>query len=736
VETTTPTFCRICEAVCGVVATVEDGRVVDVRADRQNPHSQGFMCTKPKAMIEILNDPDRVTTPLKRIGGPGEFEPVSWDEALEDIAQRLKTIVGAHGPTAFATHVGNPSAFDACGSMAVTGLREAIGSPWHYGVNGEDGASYVAAAGLQLGSTAIFLRPDIWRTDFLLMVGANPWISKGSVISEPQIRKAMNGVIERGGRVVVVDPRRTETARHFEHVAVRPGTDAWLFLGMLRVIFDQALSDQAFLDENVQGAERLRQLVERTDLERCADRSGVPVETITDLARGFATAGSAAAYGRTGACTQRFGTLNNLLINSLNIVTGNLNRRGGAMFGWGALDFPKLAKQSGIDGYGTVRTRVLDLPSGLGMLPTQGLWRDITEPGEGQIRALLTFSANPVLSSGAGGQRLAEAYEQLDLHFSLDLYVNESNKYAHYILPGTTFYERPDLPSLGLALEIRPTLYASEQVVEPRGDAREEWRVLNEIAKRMGLGGAYPMKPLRLMAKLGINVHPMKLLDMAIRTGPAGDLFGLRRKGWSLKKLRRRAPHGAKLAEHLPVQKLGKVIQTKDKRVHLVPDEFAAEVDRLIAHDDDAAFPLRAIGQRELRSHNSWMHNAPRLSSDDRQPSALVNPSDAAEAGVKSDGEELVIESASGSITIPVTITDDIRPGAVAIPHGWGHDGGWQLANRIGGVSSNLLASAEVDDIEPLAGMSVLSGIPIRIRAAAAREDEGAGRRLAAQPVG
>jgi len=714
-----PTFCRICEAECGVIAEVEDGRIVDVRADRENPHSQGFMCTKAKAMVEVLNDPDRVTTPLKRVGGPGEFEPVSWDEALEDIASRLKAIVDRYGPKAFATHVGNPSAFDVSGSMAATGLREAIGSPWGYGVNGEDGASFVVAAALQLGSPAIFLRPDLWRTDFLLMAGANPWISKGSIISEPQIRSAMKQVVERGGRVVVIDPRRTETARHFEHVPVRPGADAWLFLGMLRLIFDEGLADHAFLGRHTTGSERLRALVAGIELDRCAERCGVPAETIADVARGFATSPSATAYGRTGVCTQRFGTLNNLLINSLNVVTGNLNRPGGAMFGWGAVDFPKLAKSGGLDNVGVVRTRTLGLPRALGLLPTQSLWRDISEPGEGQIRALLTFSTNPVLSSGAGGERLERALGQLDLHFSLDLYMNETNKHAHYILPGTTFYERPDIPLLGLALQVRPTLYATDAVVKPRGDCREEWRVLNEIAKRMGLGGAYPVKPLRMLSKLGVEIHPMKLYDAAIRTGPVGDLFGLRRRGWSLKKLRKRRPHGVELAEHLPVQKLERVLATPDKKVHLAPDELAEEVDRLLAHCDDEAFPLRAVGMRELKSHNSWMHNAPRLTSESRRPSALVHPDDARAAGITDDGDLLEIESASGTITVPAEITADMSPGTVAIPHGWGHDGGWQLANRVGGANSNVLASSEADDIEPLAGMSILNAIPIRIRAAA-----------------
>jgi formate dehydrogenase len=706
-----------------VVAKVEDGRIVGVRADPENPHSQGFMCTKPHAMIEILNDPDRVTQPLKRVGGPGEFVPVSWDEALDDIAARLKRIVEQHGGNAFATSSGNPAAFDAAGTLAGAGLRAAIGSERNYGVNGEDGASYVVAAALQFGSGALWPRPDLWRTDFLLMAGANPWISKGSVISEPQIRKAMKGIVERGGRVVVIDPRRTETARHFEHVALTPGTDWLLLLGMLKAILADGLEDRAFIEEHTTGSGPLERLLARVDLDDCAGRTGVPVATIEDLARGFATARSATAYVRTGVCTQRFGTLNNLLINALNTVTGNLNRPGGAMFGYGALDFPKLAKASGAHAYDTIRTPA-GLPASLGLLPSQSLWRDITARDD-RVRALCTHSSNPVLSSGAGGERLIEAMEQhLELHFSLDLYMNETNRHADYILPGTTMYERSDLPTLALTLDIRPTLFATDKVVEPRGEARDEWRVYNEVAKRMGLGGAYPVPALRWLSKRGIEIHPMALYDMTIRTGPFGDYFGLKRGGWSLGKLRKRAPSGVALSERLPTQDLATLLDTPDGKVQLAPPQMMLEAARALERSEDEAFPLRAIGLRELHSHNSWMHNAKRMMPSGRVPSALVHPDDAAAAGIAADGDPLRIESAVGAITIPAAITEDMSPGAVAIPHGWGHNGGWRLANSVGGVSSNVLASDDLADIERLAGMSILTGIPIRIAAVPRPEAE------------
>jgi formate dehydrogenase len=711
------TYCRICEAGCGLLATVTDGRITDIRADKDNPHSQGFMCTKPKAMLDVVYDQDRLLTPMKRIGEPGEFEPCSWDEALDAIATRLRTIVKHHGGSAFATYIGNPAGgFSSTGPSSAAGLAAALGSSSLYGVVGEDHGAYVAANALQYGSPALWARPDLWRCDFLLMAGANPWVSKGSVISEPQIRKAMTGIVQRGGRVIVVDPRRTETARQFEHLAIRPGTDAWLFLGILAVIIAEGLVDRQFIQAHTTGFEVLNEVVDKVDVEQCASRCGIPAAVIADVARGFGAAGAAAAYGRTGTCTQRFGTLNNLLINALNVVTGNVNKPGGAMFGWGAIDLHKTVKAAGDDTVGVKHTRS-GLPVSMGQFPTQSLWRDIAEPGEDRIRVLCTYSGNPVLTAGAGGERLEAALEQLDLHFSLDLYMNETNAHAHYLLPAPTFYERADVPWISMVGAIRPSLYATEKVIEPRGDTRPEWQVFNEIAKRMGLGGAYPMKPLRWLSRIGIEVDPIRLQDAAIRMSPVGDWFGLRRKGWSLKKLRKH-PHGVSLAEYLPVQDLEKILATADKKIRLGVAELVSETDRLFNHSEPDAYPLRAIGLRELRSHNSWMHNSPRLTSDNRRPTVLVNPADARTVGIAADGQEVEIVSATGKILMQVTLTEDVSAGTVAIPHGWGHagTGGWRRANAAGGVNSNALVSVADTDIEPIAAMSILSGIPVQLR--------------------
>jgi formate dehydrogenase len=556
---------------------------------------------------------------------------------------------------------------------------------------------------LLFGSAALTLRPDLWNTDFLIMAGTNPWVSKGSGVSEPRIRDAIAGVLERDGRVVVLDPRATETAKNFEHIAVRAGTDAYLFVSMIKVVIEENLYDQDIVANHTAGFAELADVVKRFELTYCAEKCEIPADTLFALARDYASAKSAAVYGRTGTCTQRFGTLLNMLMHTLTTISGNLNRRGGSLFGWGAVDPVQAYDATGSNSYGGVRSRTSGLPAVLGQLPSQPLWRDIAEPGPGRIRALLTYSCNPVHSSGAGGQRLIDALETLDLHFSLDLYINETNKHAHYILPAPTFFERPDLPMFSMAFQIRPSAFATKAVIPLMGDVRHEADALRVLAQKLGLGDKFPAGNLFDMA------------DSVLRSGPAGDLLGARPDGWSFEKLVQERPNGEILAEDLPIRDLKTVLTTDDHKVHLATPEFVGEVERLLVWSDDSAFPLRAIGMRELRSHNTWMHNAPRLTGKRRPPTVLVHPSDGERSGVQ-DGGLVEIESGAGSIVMAARLTDDVKEGTVAIPHGWGHDGGWSLANSAGGANSNDLAAARDEDIERLAGMSILNGIPIRIR--------------------
>lgn len=718
------TFCRICEPLCGMVATVEDGKLVSLRADKQNPHSKGFCCAKGIAMAEVQNDPDRILSPLKRVGGPGEFEQVSWEEALGDIARRLRSLRDTYGPKSIAVHMGNPPYFSYSAVFWGKGFQDAVGTPWWYGVNSEDAASHVAATHILFGACGVLPIPDYRRTDVLMIIGANPWVSKGSLLHDPRMRDHMQGVVDRGGRVFVVDPRRTETAERFEHVALRAGTDAWFLLSVLQVIFSEGLADEEFLASHTLGADGLRREALRFPPEATEAITGVPADTVRDVARAIGRADAAVAYGRTGTCTQKFGTLNNVLHQAVNVVTGNIQKPGGWVFGWSPIPTAEMSEKMGLATYDEKHTRVAGLPDSFGFLPSSALYDEIMVPGDGQIRAFAMIGGNSVVS-GPSGHRLIEALEALDTFFAIDLYMNETNRYADYILPCTTMYEREDLPMQFLDRFIRPSLQVTEAITEAPGECRPEWEILDELARRMGLGGAYSNAAQRWLAKtVGLRIKPRQMADLLLRTGKAGDWFGLRRNGWSWKKLATQAPHGVVLHEDLPLRSLKGRLQHPDKRIHLADPKVIAEIARLEQDRDvDLDRPYRLIGMREVRSHNSWMHNSLKLMPDSRRLLLRIHPTDAETLGL-AEGDEARITSTAGEIVVPVTLTDEMIEGTVALPHGWGHNGSWQRANAAGGATSNFLASSRVDDVEALSGSTVLNGIPVRIEPAAARRPD------------
>ena len=638
---------------------------------------------------------------------------MSWDEALGDIAARLRRLRSEHGPKSIAVHMGNPPYFSYSAVFWAKGFQQAIGTPWWYGVNSEDGASSVAATHLLFGKCAVLPIPDYARTDALMIIGANPWVSKGSFLHDPRMREHIQGVVDRGGRVFVVDPRRTETAERFEHVALRAGTDAWFLLSLMHVLVTEGLCDDSFLAEHVTGFEELAAHARRFPPERTEAITGVAPDVVRDVARTLGRARASVVYGRTGTCTQRFGTLNNVLHQALNVLTGNIQKPGGWVFGWSPVPIAEMSEKMKLATYDVTHTRVSGLPDSFGFLPSSALYDEIMVPGDGQVRAIAMIGSNTIVS-GPSGHRLVEAFEELDTFFAIDLYVNETNKYADYILPCTTMYEREDIPLVFFDRFVRPSLQVTEAITEPAGEARPEWEILEDLARRMGLGGAYGNAPQRFLAKLGLRITPRQMADLLLRTGKAGDWFGLRRSGWSWKKLLERAPHGVVLHEELPLGPLSKRLGHPDGKIHLAEPRVMAEIARLEAAQDDPSYPLRLIGLREVRSHNSWMHNSEKLMPDSRRLTLRVNPADAARLGL-GEGDEATVVSTAGEIAVPVTLTDELIEGTVALPHGWGHAGGWQRANAAGGATSNFLASNRAEDVEALSGSTVLNGIPVRV---------------------
>ncbi len=707
------TYCRVCEPLCGMVATVTDGELTKVRPDADHPLSAGFACPKGIAMSEVQNDPDRVLHPLRR-RDDGSFEQVSWERALDEIGERLGAIRERHGGDSIGWYMGNPGAFSYSHPLWVKGFLDAVGSPHSYTASSQDVSNRFAASSFLYGSPFVVPIPDLARTDFLLVIGANPLVSHGSVLSAPRIKDQLHAITGRGGRVVVVDPRRSETARAFEHLPIDPDGDAWMLLSILEVIFGEGLEDRHALERQASGAAQLRRLAGEFPPEATEARSGVPARTVRELARHLAAADHAAVYGRTGSCLGRNGTLVAFLIDALNVVTGNLDREGGAMFGDPPIDFSRIADLAGLATYARVRSRVGDLPEVLGSLPASVMAKEMTTPGAGQIRAMFFSAGNPVLSV-PNGDELERAIAGVELSVSIDLYVTETSRHCDFVLPATTMYEREDLPLPFLALFNTPFIQMTEPVVEPRGEARQEWEVIDDISKRIGVVPS-SVWAARLLGKLGVRLSPRRLVDLLLRAGPQGDLFGLRRGGLSLAKLRAN-PHGIVLAEHLEAGVVRKQIRHPSKRVRLDPAAVFDDARRMAARDrDDPEFPLRLIGLRELRSHNSWMHNAPLLMRGGRTHAARVHPDDAEALGL-ADGGRCRISSAHGAIEIAAAVTDEVKRGTVAVPHGWGHAGGWSVAAAAGGANVNLLASSDPADLERLAGMAHLNGIPVRLEA-------------------
>src|SRR3954471_19599261 len=498
-------FCRICEPLCGMVATVEDGRITKLRPDADHPLSRGYACPKGIAMAEVQNDPDRVLHPLKRRGGG--FERVSWEEALDDIGSRLGEVIDSHGRGAIGWYMGNPGAFSYSHALWSKGFLDGLGSPHYYSAGSQDVNNRFAASALLYGSPLVVPIPDLGRTKLLLMVGANPLVSHGSVLSAPRIREQLLAT----ERVVVVDPRRTETARQFEHVPVRPDSDAWLLLSLLHVVFDEGLADGRFLADCAEGAAQLAHAVRDYPPEDTEARTGVPADRARALARDFAVAEGAGAYGRTGSCLGRFGTLVSFLLDALNAVTGNLDRPGGAVFGNPPIALDDVAERIGLGTYGKRRDRFGGFPDVLGNLPASLLPRKIETPSEEgsdepQLRALFVSAGNPLLSV-PDGQALERAFGKLDLLVSLDFYVNETGRLADYVLPTTTFLERDDTPVAFLGFYTTRFVQHSDAVVPPAGEAREEWEIVEDLARPLGITPS-SVRELRFLGRFGLRVKP------------------------------------------------------------------------------------------------------------------------------------------------------------------------------------------------------------------------------------
>jgi anaerobic selenocysteine-containing dehydrogenase len=744
-ETVHHRICPFCEACCGLEITVSDGRVKRIRGHAADVFSHGYLCPKGVALKDLHEDPDRLRTPL--IKRDGRFVEATWDEAFAEIERRLPPIIAENGPDSVALTLGNPVVHKAALLLYVPRLGRALGTKNVFSASTLDQMPKHLSSGLMFGDFLSIPVPDIERTDFLLMLGANPMVSNGSLWTVPNFRDKAKALRARGGKLIVVDPRRTETANVAdEHIFIRPGGDVFLLLGMVQTLFAEKLVRLGRLAEHVGGTAALEHAVSGFAPEKVAGRCGIPPETIRTLARSLAAAKHAVVYGRVGTCTQEYGTLCSWLIDVLNILTGHFDEPGGAMFPEAAaLQSNTMGKPGTGKGIVTGRrkSRVSGAPEVLGEFPMSCLAEEIQTSGEGQVKALITVSSNPALSS-PNGERLGAAMSQLDFMVSLDVYVNETSRHADVILPGTSPLEDSHYDVAFSQLSYRNHARYSHPVFANAADHPEEWQVLLRlIGIIQGKGATADINRIDdelLMDDLRRTAGPFadhifkassqrrgveRVLDVGLRAGPYGDQFGMKPDGLNLDKVQA-AEGGIDLGALQP--RVPDVLRTPSGKIELAPAMLIDDLKRPAADLYRSVPQLVVVGRRQLHGNNSWMHNLPVLAKGAARCIALVNPADAARLGLE-DGGRARIGHGGRSIEAEVEITDEMMPGVVSLPHGWGHDQpGAQLEVAAVNPGANLNALMDENRRDPLSGNAVLSGMEVEMSAVTARVYAGQAR--------
>jgi anaerobic selenocysteine-containing dehydrogenase len=698
--------------MCGLAIEVDGDRVVSIRGDAEDVFSHGHVCPKAVALKDLHEDPDRLRRPLRRRGT--DWDEIGWDEALDLAAGRLLDVQRAHGRHAVAVYQGNPTVHNYGALLFGQMLVRALGTRSRYSATSVDQLPHMLASLLMFGHQLLLPVPDVDRTSFLLVLGANPLVSNGSLMTAAGIERRLRALRGRGGRLVVVDPRRTETAAIADtYLAIRPGTDALLLLALLQVVFAEGRARPGRLEPWMDGRAEVEALAREFPPERVAGPTGLAAADIRALARDFTDAPSAVAYGRVGLSTQEFGGLCQWLLQVLNAVTGNLDRAGGAMFTRPAVDVVGLANRIGQRGhFDKSRSRVRGLPEFGGEWPAAVMAEEMEAPGPGQVRALVSLAGNPVLST-PNGARLERALEGLEFMVSVDPYLNETSRHAHLVLPPVSPLERDHYDVVFHLLAVRNTAKYSPPLFAPPPDARDDWRILHGLAERIQARRGRGLKS-ALVSKVAGRLGPRGLLDLLLRLGPHGRGLKPWGRGLSLRALER-APHGIDLGPLVPV--LPEALGTPGRRIALAPGPLAADLARLRARLPALAdtSSLTLIGRRHLHSNNSWMHNSARLVKGRERCVLLMHPGDAVARGL-ADGQRVRLASRAGAVEATLSVTADMRPGVVSLPHGWGHHReGTRLrvASERPGASFNDVSDELGVDV--LCGTAVLNGVPVEV---------------------
>ncbi|MFF5304448.1 molybdopterin oxidoreductase family protein [Streptomyces sp. NPDC013161] len=738
---TAPRICPLCEATCGLTLTIEGTRVTGARGDRDDVFSRGFICPKGASFGAVDSDPDRLRGPLVR--RDGELREATWEEAFDAVAAGLRPVVERYGPHAVGVVLGNPNVHTMAGALYPQVLLGALGTRSVFTASTVDQMPKHVSCGLLYGDANAIPVPDLDHTDHLLLIGANPLESNGSLCTAPDFPGKLKALKARGGTLTVIDPRRTRTAKLADrHIAVRPGGDALLLAAMTYVLFDEHLVELGELAPHVEGVDELRAAVRDFTPEAVSGACDVDADEIRTLARELAAAPTAAVYGRIGSCTVPHGTLASWLVDVLNILTGNLDRPGGALFPQAATDrTPRPAGPGRGFALGRWRSRVSQYPEAKGELPLSALAEEIdTATAEGEpIRALVAVAANPVLSA-PDGARLDKALDSLDFMVSVDPYLNETARHADVVLPPPPPSQSPHHDFAFNTLAVRNQVRYTRPAIPLEPGRMAETEILARLVlAASGMHGADPAavdtmvidqtlakavkepnSPVHgrdsreLSAQLTGDTGPERRLDMMLRLGPYGDGFGVRPDGLSLEKLLAH-PHGIDLG---PLKsRLPQPLKTRSGKVELLPQPIVDDLPRLRQAMSDRADGLVLVGRRHLRSNNSWMHNVPALTGGTNRCTLHIHPDDAERLGVV-DGAPVRVKGAGGEVTAPAEITDGLRRGVVSLPHGWGHDRpGTRLSHAATDPGVNVNQLLDGSQLDPLSGNAVLNGVPVEVAA-------------------
>ncbi len=736
--------CPLCEATCGLEIETHGREIITIRGDAQDVFSHGYICPKAYSLKELHADPDCIREPMVRKGD--QWMKVSWDDAFAEIERGLMPVLQEYGRDALAIYVGNPNAHNIASLLYLPALLQTARTHNFFSASTVDQMPKHVSAGLMFGTLFSIPVPDLERTQYLLLLGANPLVSNGSLMTAPDMRGRLRRLRQRGGKIVVIDPYRTRTAQEAdEHHFIRPGHDAHFLFALVHTLFEEELVAPGKLADHIAGLEEVRILAEPFTLERVATTCGIAATTIREIARELAAAPRAAVYGRIGTCTQAFGTLSSWLVDVLNVLTGNLDREGRAMF-------PKAAAGSrnatGTPGYGRGvrfgrwKSRVRGLPEIYGELPASCLAEEIDTPGQGQVKALITLAGNPALSTPNSG-RLQQALSTLKFIVSVDIYLNETTRYANVILPPPSVLARSHYDLALYQLAVHNVAHYSPPIIEREAGVLDEWELFLRLAGV--LAGQGPDANLQILDELAVTTliqrevvtagssienrnvgellealkprrGPERMLDFLLRIGPYGDAFGTR-DGLSLATLEAH-PHGIDLGPLQP--RIPEVLRTPSGKIELAPQPIVEDLERLrTAFEQSLAREnghMLLIGRRDLRSNNSWMHNLHVLTKGKERCTLHIHPDDATRLGLD-ENNMASVTSRNGSLEIPIEITDAIMPGVVSIPHGWGHTLSRtkiRIASEHAGVNTNVLTD-EVE-VDSLSGNAVLNGIPVTVQ--------------------